>query len=52
MGVLTALTVGLMLWVAAWGLGIKSFDAFLVTVAIVVTAAAVRVFAPLLKPRG
>jgi hypothetical protein len=40
MAVLVALTVGLVWWVTAWALGIKSFDAFLLTVLIVVSAAA------------
>ena len=40
MAVLVALTVGLVWWVAAWAFGLKSFDAFLLTVLIVVSAAA------------
>lgn len=40
MAVLVALTVGLVWWVCAWAFGFKSFDAFLVTVLIVVSAAA------------
>ena len=40
MAVLVALTVGLVWWVCAWAFGISSFDAFLLTVLIVVTAAA------------
>jgi hypothetical protein len=39
--VLVALTVGLVWWIVAWAFGIKSFDAFLLTAAMVVTAAAV-----------
>jgi membrane protein implicated in regulation of membrane protease activity len=39
--VLVALTVGLVWWIVAWAFGIKSFDAFLLTAAIIVTAAAV-----------
>ena len=34
MGILVALTVGLVFWVAGWAFGIKAFDAFLVTVAL------------------
>ena len=48
MGVLVALTVGLVFWIVAWAFGIKAFDAFLVTLALVVTAAAVRLFKPFL----
>ena len=31
MVILVALTVGLVCWVSAWALGVKSFDAFMVT---------------------
>ena len=40
MVVLVALTVGLVFWVTAWAFGIKAFDAFLLTVLLVVSAAA------------
>jgi hypothetical protein len=46
-GVLVALTVGLVFWISAWSFGIKSFDAFMVTVALVVAAATARIVAPL-----
>lgn len=46
MGVLVALTVGLVFWITAWALGAKSFDAFLVTVLLVVIAVTVRVTKP------
>lgn len=46
MGVLVALTVGLVFWIAAWAFGMKAFDAFLVTVALTVGAATVRLFKP------
>jgi hypothetical protein len=48
MGVLVAFTVGLVFWIVAWSFGIKAFDAFLVTLALVVAAAAVRLFKPFL----
>jgi hypothetical protein len=38
--VLVALTVGLVWWISAWAFGIKAFDAFLLTVFLVVAAAA------------
>jgi membrane protein implicated in regulation of membrane protease activity len=44
--ILVALTVGLVWWIAAWAFGIKSFDAFLLTAAIVVTAAAIVLVRP------
>jgi hypothetical protein len=40
MVILVAFTVGLVWWVSAWALGIKSFDAFMVTGLLVVLAAA------------
>ncbi len=46
---MVALTVGLVWWLSAWALGIKAFDAFLLTVAMVVGAAAVRMVAPFVK---
>ena len=48
MGVILATTFGLCLWIIGWSLGAKAFDAFLLTVAIVVAAASVRIFAPYL----
>jgi hypothetical protein len=46
---LVALTVGLVVWIVVWALGVKSFDAFLLTLLIVVPAAAYQVFAPGIK---
>ena len=40
MTILVALTIGLVWWVCAWALGVKSFDAFMVTALIIVIAAA------------
>jgi membrane protein implicated in regulation of membrane protease activity len=51
--ILIALTVGLVWWIAAWAFGIKSFDAFLLTAALVVTAAAIVLLRPFLdRVRG
>jgi hypothetical protein len=44
--VLVALTVGLVWWIVAWSFGVKAFDAFLLTVALVVGTAAVRMIMP------
>ena len=49
MAVLVALAVGLVFWITAWAFGIKAFDAFLVTVLLVVSAAAARLLSPFLK---
>jgi membrane protein implicated in regulation of membrane protease activity len=46
--VLVALTVGLVWWIAAWAFDIKAFDAFLVTVLLVVSAAAYMLVKPFL----
>jgi fucose permease len=54
MGVLAALTVGLVAWIVLWATGTKAFDAFLIPVFLVVIAATVRMAQPyvekLLKP--
>jgi fucose permease len=54
MGVLTALTVGLVAWIVLWATGTKAFDAFLIPIFLVVIAATVRIVQPyvekLLKP--
>ena len=44
MNVLVALLVGLVFWISAWTFGIKAFDAFLVTLALVVGAVAYNLF--------
>ena len=44
MAVLVSLLVGLVWWICAWTFGIKAFDAFLVTLALVVGAVAYRLF--------
>lgn len=49
MGLLAALTAGLAFWIVAWSLGFKSFDAFMVVIAIMVVAVAVRLTAPFVK---
>ncbi len=49
MSVLVALTVGLVWWIAAWALGIKAFDAFLLTTFMVVVAATAHLYAPFVR---
>ena len=49
MVILVALTIGLVWWVSAWALGIKSFDAFMLTALIVVIAAAWYVSKPFVQ---
>ena len=54
MQVLVALTVGLVAWIVLWAFGVKSFDAFLITMLLVLMAATMRIVQPyvekLLKP--
>jgi Mn2+/Fe2+ NRAMP family transporter len=49
LSILVALTVGLVFWITAWAFGIKAFDAFMVTVLLVVLAAAARAISPFVK---
>ena len=49
MVVLVALTFGLAFWIAYWGLGMKAFDGFLVTILLVVSAAAWQLASPWVK---
>jgi hypothetical protein len=46
---LVTLTVGLVWWIAAWALGIKAFDAFLLTAFLVVIAATARLYGPYVR---
>jgi hypothetical protein len=48
MPVLVALTLGLVWWISAWAFGIKAFDAFMLTAALVVGAAAYMLVKPYL----
>jgi len=53
MGILIALTTGLVFWVSAWAFGVKSFDAFMVAIALVLVAVVLRLSQPLIaKLRG
>ena len=51
---LVALTIGLVFWIIAWSLGVKAFDAFMVTILLTLIAATARVMMPfinrILKP--
>jgi hypothetical protein len=48
MAVFIALVVGLVWWICAWAFGIKAFDAFMLTAALVVGAAAFQMVKPFL----
>jgi hypothetical protein len=49
MATLVAFTIGLCAWIILWALGAKPFDGFLVTLLIVLPAAAWQVFGPGIK---
>ena len=49
MAVVVALAVGLVWWIAAWAVGIKAVDAFLLTAGLVVGAAAFEIVKPFLN---
>jgi hypothetical protein len=54
MGLLLTLIAGLVVWIVGWAVGVKSFDAFLVTILLLVIAGAVRLALPFLpggRPR-
>jgi hypothetical protein len=46
MGVLLTLIAGLVAWVVLWALGAGGFDAFMITVLMLVLAAAAHLLAP------
>ncbi len=48
MGILLTTIAGLSLWIVLWALGVKSFDAFMITVLMVVIAATAHMVAPFL----
>lgn len=46
MQVLVTTLIGLVWWISAWAFGVKSFDAFLITLALILGATTVYVFKP------
>jgi hypothetical protein len=51
MGVLLTAIAGLVVWVVLWAIGVKSFDAFLITILMVLIAAMAHMLAPYLPGR-
>jgi hypothetical protein len=43
MGFILTVTAGLIVWIVLWALGAKGFDAFMVTAAIIVVGATLRI---------
>lgn len=48
MGVLLTLIAGLALWIVLWAIGVKSFDAFMITIVMMIVAAAAHIIWPTL----
>ena len=48
MGLILTTTAGLALWIVLWAVGVKSFDAFLITLGLIVLAATMRMIMPAL----
>ena len=48
MGVLLTLIAGLVVWIVLWAIGAKSFDAFLITLVMLIVAAAAHLIWPTL----
>jgi hypothetical protein len=46
MGVLLTVIAGLVIWIVLWALGVKSFDAFIITIVMVVIASAMSIVTP------
>jgi hypothetical protein len=48
MGLFLTTCAGLVIWIVLWALGTKSFDAFLITLLMVIVAATARIVTPYL----
>jgi hypothetical protein len=48
MGLLLTTAAGLVIWIVLWAIGVKSFDAFLITLLMVLIAATLRFVTPYL----
>ena len=51
MGLLLTLIAGLVVWVVLWAIGVKSLDAFMIPMLMLVIAAGVQMLAPHLPGR-
>jgi hypothetical protein len=52
MGLLLTTIAGLVIWVVLWAIGVKSFDAFLIPLLMVLIAATLQILLPFLPGRG
>ena len=48
MGVILTLIAGLVVWIVLWAIGAKSFDAFMITIVMLIVAAAAHLVWPTL----
>jgi hypothetical protein len=48
MGLLLTTIAGLVAWIVLWAIGVKSFDAFLITLGMILVAATARMLGPVL----
>jgi hypothetical protein len=51
MGLVLTVTAGLAIWIVVWALGVKSFDAFMITTVVILLGTTVRLLAPYLPGR-
>lgn len=49
MGLVAGTTAGLVIWIVLWALGVKSIDAFMITIVMVVVGVGLRMLAPVLQ---
>jgi hypothetical protein len=48
MGLLLTLIAGLVVWIVLWAIGVKGFDSFMITIVLLLIAAAVHIIVPFL----
>jgi hypothetical protein len=48
MGLLLTTIAGLVVWIVLWAIDVKSFDAFLITLGMILVAATARIISPFL----
>lgn len=51
MGLVITVTGGLVVWIVLWALGVKGFDAFLLTASIILVGASLRILSGYLPGR-
>ena len=51
MGLVLTAVFGFVVWIVLWALGVKPFDAFLITILLVVSAAVARIAEPYVRDR-